>query len=89
MNNQDNNVYNNGFWLEKPMILINTYDKFIPTRNMSTIQQMNAITLFCIYALIILKIVDLDNKFTTSIFIGIIIGIVLLVKLFKKTTPTN
>ena len=78
MNNQDNNVYNNGFWLEKPMILINTYDKFIPTRNMSTIQQMNAITLFCIYALIILKIVDLDNKFTTSIFIGIIIILILI-----------
>ena len=68
MNNQDN-----VFWLEKPMILINTFNKFIPTKNMSTLQQMNAITLFCIYALILLKVVDLDNKFTTALFIGIII----------------
>jgi hypothetical protein len=40
---------------------------------MSTIQQMNAITLFCIYALILLKVVDLDNKFTSALFIGVII----------------
>ena len=59
MNNQHNNI----FWLDKPMILLNTFDKFIPTKSMTTIQQMNAITLFCVYALILLKVVDLDNKF--------------------------
>ena len=74
MNNQDNNI----FWLEKPIILLNTFDKFIPTKNMTTIQQMNSITLFCIYALILLKVVDLDNKLTTSLFIGIIIILILI-----------
>ena len=73
-----NNQYENIFWLEKPMILLNTFDKFIPTRNMTTIQQMNAITLFCIYALILLKIVSLDNKITTSLFLGIIIIMILI-----------
>jgi hypothetical protein len=84
MNNQDNNI----FWLEKPMTLINTFNKFIPTRNMTTIQQMNAITLFCIYALIILKIVDLDNKFTTALFIGIII-ILIFIYINRHKTPSN
>jgi hypothetical protein len=85
MNSQDNNV----FWLEKPMILINSFNKFIPTRNMSTIQQMNAITLFCVYALILLKVVDLDNKFTTALFIGIIIILIFIYINRYKTQKTQ
>lgn len=89
MNNQDKNI----FWLEKPMILLNTFDKFIPTRKMTIIQQMNAITLFCIYALILLKVVSLDNKVTTSLFIGIIIILILIYitrykeKIVEEYTP--
>ena len=73
MNNKNDNI----FWLEKPIILINTFDKFIPNRKMSTIQQMNAITLFCIYALILLNIIGLNNKFTTILFIGIIVLLII------------
>jgi hypothetical protein len=85
MNDQDKNI----FWLEKPMILLNTFDKFIPTRTMTTIQQMNAITLFCIYALILLKVVSLDNKITTSLFIGIIIIMILIYITRYKETISN
>ena len=85
MNNQDDNI----FWLEKPLILLNTFGKFIPTRNMTTIQQMNAITLFCIYALLLLKIVDLDNKITTSLFVGIIVIIILIYLNRYKNTSNN
>jgi len=73
MNNKNDNI----FWLEKPIILINTFDKFIPNKKMSTIQQMNAITLFCIYALILLNIIGLNNKFTTILFIGIIVLLII------------
>jgi hypothetical protein len=69
MTDKDDNI----FWIEKPMILLNNYNKFIPNRNMTTIQQMNSITLFCIYSLIITKIFGVDTKFITTIFVGIII----------------
>ena len=68
MNNKNDNI----FWLEKPMILLNTFDKFIPTRTMTTIQQMNAITLFCIYALILLKVVDAILLFFTALIFSAI-----------------
>lgn len=66
------------FWLEKPKVLIDTFDKFIPNKKMSIYQQMNAITLFCIYALIILKIVGLDNIATNILFVGIIVLLIIL-----------
>ena len=52
-----NKKENDFFWLEKPKVLIDTFDKFIPNQKMSIYQQMNSITLFCIYVLLILKIV--------------------------------
>jgi hypothetical protein len=73
MNNKDDNV----FWVEKPIILIQTFDKFIPNRKMSLFQQMNSITLFCIYALIFLHIFGLTNRITSTIFIGIIVLLII------------
>ena len=73
-----NKIENDLFWLEKPKVLIDTFDKFIPNKKMSVYQQMNAITLFCIYALIILKIVGLDNIATTILFVGIIVLLIIL-----------
>ncbi len=69
---------NDIFWIEKPSILFNTFNKFIPSRNMTLFQQMNAITLFCVYALLILKIVGLNNTTTTILFVGIIVILVIL-----------
>lgn len=72
-----NNI-NDIFWLEKPKVLIDNYNKFIPTRDMSIYEQMNSITLFCIYALLILKIVGLDNNLTNILFLGIILILIIL-----------
>ena len=66
------------FWIENPTVLINNFDKFIPTRQMSLFQQMNSITLFCLYALLILHLVGLSNNVTSILFIGIIILLVIL-----------
>ena len=66
------------FWIENPYILINNFDKFIPNKKMTIIQQMNSITLFCIYAIIILRLVGLLGKFTGIFFIGIIVILVVL-----------
>jgi hypothetical protein len=73
-----NKTENDLFWLEKPKVLIDTFDKFIPNKKMSVYQQMNTITLFCIYALIILKIVGLDNIATNILFVGIIVLLIIL-----------
>ena len=69
LNNQNKS---DKFWIEKPIILFDTFNKFIPTKDMTLYEQMNAITLFCIYALIILKIVGLSNITTNVIFVGIL-----------------
>jgi len=66
------------FWVENPHILIKNFDKFIPNRKMTIIQQMNSITLFCIYAICILKLVGLLNNFAAILFIGIIVILILL-----------
>mgnify|MGYP003340534993 CR=1 FL=1 len=73
-----NKTENDLFWLEKPKVLIDTFDKFIPNKNMTIYQQMNSITLFCIYGLLILKIVGLDNIATNILFIGIIVLLIIL-----------
>ena len=46
----------NKFWIEQPYVLISNYLSFIPTPSMSSTQQYNAITLFCIYFIILLII---------------------------------
>lgn len=68
----------NEFWIERPQVLLDTFNKFIPTKDMTLYEQMNAITLFCIYALIILKIVGLSNTTTNIFFIGIIVILIIL-----------
>ena len=77
LNNQNKNK-SDVFWLDRPSVLFDTFTKFIPTRNMTLYEQMNSITLFCIYALILLKLVGLSNKITTIVFIGIIVILVIL-----------
>ena len=66
------------FWIENPSVLIKNYDKFLPNRKMTIIEQLNSITLFCIYSLILLKLVGLLNNVTGIFFIGIIVILVIL-----------
>jgi hypothetical protein len=66
------------FWIENPSVLIKNYDKFLPNRKMTLIQQLNSITLFCIYALILLKFVGLLNNVSGIFFVGIIVILVIL-----------
>lgn len=50
--NSETNI--DAFWLQDPKVLINSYLQFIPTKDMSTNQKYNALTLFCVYFLILL-----------------------------------
>ena len=45
------------FWLDDLTVLYNNqnYIKFVPTSDMSRIEQLNALTRFCIYLLILLR----------------------------------
>ena len=83
------NKNNDVFWLEKPKVLIDNYNKFIPTKDMTIFEQMNSITLFCIYALLILKIVGLDNNLTNILFLGIILILIILYFNKYKEIPEN
>lgn len=65
-----NNNVNDIFWLSKPSILLDTYLQFIPTRSMTTIQRYNAITLFCIYSIILIIVFGKSLQF---IFIPIVL----------------
>jgi hypothetical protein len=66
------------FWLEKPLILLKSYDKFIPTKDMSRIEQLNSITLFSIYALLLIRFIGQSNTITNILFIGIILLMIFL-----------
>ena len=66
------------FWIENPSILIKNYTEFIPNRDMNLFQQMNSLTLFSIYALLLLHLVGLSNNVTNILFIGIIVILIIL-----------
>jgi hypothetical protein len=82
-----NNSNEDKFWIENPSLLVKNFNKFIPNRQMTLFQQMNSITLFCIYVLFILHIVGLTNNFTSIIFIGIIV--ILIILYFNKYNKFN
>jgi hypothetical protein len=75
------------FWVENPSILIKNFNQFIPNRQMTILQQMNSITLFCIYAILILHLVGLLNNIVAMFFIGIIVILVILY--FNKYNKVN
>jgi hypothetical protein len=68
---------NNVFWLKNPTVLINNYLRFIPTKNMSTIQKYNSITLFCLYAIILMILFNKSIYYIYLPFIVIIIVIIM------------
>lgn len=69
---------NDKFWIENPSILIEKFTQFLPTRNMTVYQQMNALTLLSIYSLLIIYLLGLSNNVSTILFISIIVILVIL-----------
>lgn len=69
------------FWLENPLILLKSYLYFIPTKNMSWTQRYNAMTLFCIYSIILLLIF---KKPLYSVYFPIIAMILIIILNYTK-----
>ena len=76
------------FWLDQPLILYENYLYFIPTPQMTMNQKFNAITLFCIYALILLLLFN-RNILLICLPIILIIIIILLHAVEKKYGKNN
>lgn len=65
------------FWLEDPSVLYSNYTKFFPSKNMSKIEILNALTRFMIYwGIIQIVVLRIENGLLLPL-IGIIIIIVL------------
>ena len=65
------------FWIEDPKILYNNYQDFIPKKNMTRIEQLNAITRLLIYIVIILIIFGFSHDLCTIPIILIIFVVIL------------
>lgn len=74
---------NDKFWITEPSIFIkdNNYLKFIPTKDMNAIGQLNSISLFFIYYLILLFVFDRGNY---AFPVLILLGIYVLYSIYKK-----
>ena len=80
----------NVFWLYEPSVLFrnNNYMHFIPNGQYTFIQNLNAITLFCIYLAIILLIL-FPNKIYACIPLILIIIIIFVYFLFKDSQKST
>ena len=67
------------FWLDDPTILYknNAYTKFIPSADMTRIEQLNAVSRFCLYAIILMVIFGYRNSWLYVPIIGLIFTVVL------------
>jgi len=65
------------FWINNPKILLHNYLRFVPTTTMTKMEQLNAITLFCIYAIILMLLVKTETNYFYIPVIGIIFMIIL------------
>lgn len=63
------------FWIEDPYVLYKKYYIIIPTKNMGRIEQLNTVTRFLMYFIILCVLFGSD----TSIIIYILIGIILVI----------
>lgn len=70
------------FWLKNPKVLINNFLRFIPTKNYNEVENYNAITLFCIYLIILLLIF---KKPIQWLYIPIIIMVIIILMYFVKS----
>jgi len=63
------------FWIEDPYILYKNYYIIIPTKNMERIEQLNTVTRFLLYFIILYMLFGSDQ----SIIIYLLIGIILII----------
>ena len=63
----------NIFWIYNPYILIEKYWVILPNNSMTRDEQMNAITRFCIYFIILCLLFDSQNQFILYAFVVIIL----------------
>jgi hypothetical protein len=66
----------NNFWIKNPYILVEEYWTILPNNKMSRDEQMNAITRFCIYFIILCLLFDSQNQFILYAFVVIILIVV-------------
>lgn len=64
------------FWIQNPSILLNNYWEIIPTNQMSTIKQLNTITRFLVYLVILLVIFDKKNSLLILALVFIVVIII-------------
>jgi len=64
------------FWITNPTILIDKYWVILPNNNMTRSEQMNAVTRFCVYFILLCLIFDSQNQFIIYAFVIIILIVV-------------
>lgn len=66
----------NLFWINNPYILVEKYWVILPNNSMTREEQMNAITRFCIYFIILCVLFDSQKQFILYAFVVIILIVV-------------
>lgn len=69
---------NDKFWIEDPSVLFKKYYIIIPTKSMSRVEQLNTVSRFIIYFIILCIIFDTD----TNIIIYLLVGLILIIMFF-------
>lgn len=64
------------FWIEDPYIIYKNYYIIIPTQNMSRIEQLNTVTRFLIYFIILCILFDSEQTIIIYLLVGIILIII-------------
>ena len=65
------------FWVKEPRILIDKYWNIIPTNNMNRVEQLNAISRFIIYLMVLLLIFGGDKNLLIYCLLGLILIIII------------
>ncbi|QGR53875.1 hypothetical protein [Moumouvirus maliensis] len=85
-----NDTYNNDiFWIYYPMVLFrnNNWYKIIPTKNMTQVEALNALTRLFIYLLIISAILSLVTNYAYISIIAIIVIIIIYFIILNTSGP--
>ena len=69
---------NERFWTEDPPVLLNNYYIILPDKKMSRVEQLNTVSRFIIYFIILCIIFNTD----TNIIIYLLVGLILIIIFF-------
>ncbi|AGC01880.1 hypothetical protein H012_gp583 [Acanthamoeba polyphaga moumouvirus] len=87
-----NDTYNNDiFWIYDPMVLFrnNNWYKIIPTKNMTQVEALNALTRLFIYLLILSAILSFVTNYAYISIIAIIVIIIIYFVVLNTTGPNT